>query len=191
MTEKSNPKKLILDSYDSLINRVDIHAEEVLTSYDDNGPVLVNTEQNISTKDGQTQPKLKKQTPRKFDLLEEDDYVNPFKEEYEIDNRFKSSLVDPKTTTIQQYVNKMRQDVIDELKKLQEDTLKLYDKNKTKINEEKDVDVVERSLFGNKYCLILESNLKEDKSKSIRSLFGVYLFVFDFYIDFKIQYFLK
>lgn len=187
----SNPKQIILDSYDFLINQIDIHAETVLANHTETD--LIDTTISSSCN---TEPQTSTEKRHDyFDILEENVFADPFKEDYQIDEKFKSPLVDPTTTTVHDYVNKMRQEMIDELNKVQEETLKqceMTNKDESPIERlEK-----EKSLFGKKYCFILEtaekSDTKQEVSKCpIRYPFGMYLFVLDFYVDPNLQKYLE
>lgn len=168
----SDSKRIILDSYDYLINQVDIFAETVLNKHSESELL-----DSCMWQKPKIQNERKPEKQAKFDMLEENDYIDPYKEKYQTDEKLKTpALLDPNTTKVHDYINKMRQEIIDELVKLQGDTLKEYEMNKDKIviDETKSVEQrqdLDEKLFGNKNCFILESKTT------------TYLFVFNFYID--------
>ena len=191
-----NPKKIILDAYDSLINLVDIHAEETLEKHSETELLNISDEyKSISNQETENETSNKSQNYFEFNLLGENTFIDPLKSNYKLDEKFRTAKVYPKTTSVHEYVNKMREEMIDELVKIQGETLKLYDKTKS-------VDI--KSMFGEKYCSLVNVNesgpqnnyslcFYEDykPSKSTQTPFNMYLVVFDFYIDENLKLILR
>lgn len=196
-----NPKLFILNSYDKLINLVDIHTEEILAKHAESD-LFADVVSNVKIRD-RPDNGCNIQT-----MFEQNTSADLYKEEYEIDEKLKKPrTVDLKTTTVHEYVNKMRQEMIDELKKQQGDTLEMFDQSKrnttngdetkksvaSNIDQEK-LDVEKDGLFGNKYCFIIETKTYKVKDYSwqcTRSPLEMRLFVLDFFLDAKTQVYLK
>lgn len=183
----SNSKLAIVNSYDKLINLVDIRAEEILEKHVESD---LFDDVVVSNADNKPQQQMKNKSKNQdiFDKLGEDMLVDQNKEEYEIDEKFKKPHdIDLKTTTVFDYVNKMRIEVIDTLKKEQDEALRMYDKRMRATNDVDSNNQEKLELIGNKYCFLIEPKTKKETdikpSRYVRSPFSIYLFVLDFCLD--------
>ena len=113
-----NPKKLIIEHYDGLINRVDIHIEEQLGKYT-NTDVL------------QEQPKLIDY----FNYSRDHQYKRSYKFEIPESTRYV-----PGTTLVWDYLNATRDELIKILEKGQEEALKHLETIKTDLNLDEECD---------------------------------------------------
>lgn len=178
-----NLKMITLTSYDLLVRELDIYTEEILAKLSESERLDNYEPSRITEKIGYNFDKDSIKSI-KFDQLEEnDEYIDPYKEKYEIEERFKVSKVDPNKITVHDYVNKMRQEMIDELEKVQGEILKMIEKRK---NEPDDS-------TGDKECfLLITKNAKNDEKTSRFFPFRIYLFVLDdFKMDLKVKRYFK
>ena len=130
MTSNLNPSILIIDYYDSLINKVDIFTEQVLEEHSPS-ELVFNDENSNKPK-----PQLTSQIviPNKIDHIltysnDETSISDPYYQKYNItlDNEVK---VNYELSTIHYYVNKMREEMIEELNKLKDETMGNYQRLK-------------------------------------------------------------
>lgn len=185
----SNLKMRTLLSYDMLIRHLDIYTEEIFAKLDQS-KFLVDYEPNTND---ETNDENSKYYPRYlieskvFNKLEENDkYIDRYKEEYELDETLKVSSVDPNKTKVHEYINKMRQEMVDELQKVQGEILKIIEKRK---KENTDSTTNEKECF-----LLITKRVKStyDKESSRCLPFQIYLFVLDdFQMDSKVKHYFK
>lgn len=111
-------KVRIMNSYDSLINYIDVRAEETLAKYSSSN-MLADFCKNLKPNPPNSliEESYKKKT-NLFEVLQKP-FVDPYTTEYDLDKKYKLSLVDPEKTTVQDYINKMRDEMINELRRLE------------------------------------------------------------------------
>lgn len=173
-----NLEKICLISFDMLINRVDIFSEKVLAKHTQSARLV--------KKISKSKHKFETRKSLKFDELEENaEFTDPYKEEYELDERLMTPLVDPKKTTIHEYVIKIREEIIGELRKEKTEMENIF---KRKQNGE---NIDENYLFFGKECFILESIDVKKRKSSNDSPLQIYLFIIDFHLDLKLKYYFK
>lgn len=210
----ANPKRLIIDYYDSLINHVDILAEESLEQQQQDSSRsrrLELTDKRVFSFVERFECERILFTPIERDLFDEKCGDNAifspsFNENYKIINR--SSRFDDEEETawvsIVTYVNEMREEMIDELKRAQDETLMLYDshlKNGSTTVNSKDPDVdddddeFKRKVFDRKFSFLIYSFKLKNSDVSMvenRSPLNAYLIMLeDFYIDNQTKTILK
>lgn len=174
-----NLEKINLISLDMLVNRVDIFSEKVLAKHIQSARLV--------KKNSKVKHKVETRKSLKFDQLEENaEFADPYNEEYELDEKFKIPLVDPKKTTIHEYVNKMREMIIGELRKEKTEMEKIF---KRKQHGEENIN--ENDLFFGKECFILEAIDFKKRKSSNGSPLQIYLFIVDFHLDLKLKYYFK
>ena len=179
------PSLLITEYYDSLISQLDINTEETIKEYKENGlPVkLVLTDSwNQSFDNDQTELTYGVET-----------YNNPYKsQKYTIDRTDISEIRD--ISQAEEYMNKMRQKAIDEIRKVQDENLKFYNANKEKfkvdrenLTEEK-LEELKSQLFANRYCFLVKKepiyiyfHLNDNKNLKF-PLFNLNTVITDFYL---------
>lgn len=192
MTTK-HPKLLIIDYYDSLIQQVDIYTEEQLAKYTDGQPVVnkliykvIITESKNSDREEEIHYCLDLESPsQNFNkIVDSDPFWEHSKYNYSKVNA-KQDETEPLSIDV---LNKMRDELIDELKKGQHEALKYYEtiKNELKIDkmasdEEIDRNVMAR-LFEKQFMFLYLDN-KKYNYRNWNSPFKLYLVVLDFYLN--------
>lgn len=181
-----NGKKFIIEYYDSLVNTIDIYAEQLLEKYTADDLI-----QN-KTNSVQLEPPLMHRCPLWCPCEKELIYQDPYKEGYQLKEEFKHDKLDPDLTTVHDYINRMRQEMIDELSRLQDETMAKYEQKRKGKNEMKADD-----LFAYKLPFVIILKKFDPKSKIIKKesytqgLFQCFLIVINFYMDFITQSYLK
>ena len=159
----NSPKKEIIDYFDSLINRFDIHIEECLEKY--------NQEQVLSELNRFENGKRNVRGQMAINL-------NRIREE-----NIKYETVDewPESTKVVDYLNQIRMRTIDELRKAQEETLDYYKQNSSqfKLNS---MDEIRRELFKDKFHFQVLYK-PEDSQYTNSWVFNLFTFVTDFYLS--------
>ena len=122
--------------------------------------------------------------------LEESVFTNPYmtkKNKYRYPKEKAKHEPPPISSNVRKFLNKMRDELIGEIKKAQEEAIKNYEKikselkvNKTASEEEFDRSVATR-LFENKSMFLLIDHDSDCKNQS--SPFKMYLIVLDFYLN--------
>ena len=192
---------MIIDYFDSLVQQVDIYTEEELEKYTDQSVVTKIPDDDQSPSDEEESNdevgNKEKSLLNLFDSWEsiknayenqtydEDPYMNEREYEYSgVETKHEPPSV---SSNVRQFLNNMRDEMINEIRKGEEEALKNYKNIKSELkidklasDEEIDRDVATR-LFENKSMfLLLDIN---SKSKNKDSPFKLYLFVVDFYLN--------
>ena len=156
-----NPKLLIVDYYDSLIQKIDIYIEQLLEKYDKN------------------------------DLLPDPIYYSysVLKNNLDCNNNRNTEIPSDeigKGAKIVDYLEVVRDKSIEEIKKAQQANLQSYESNKERYKYDRksltheDVEEMRRGLFGDKFCFVLEIEGSTEYNKPIINQCTV---VTDFYFD--------
>lgn len=162
----SNPRLLISLYFDLLINTIDVYAEEQLEKFS-------------------TQGYLDK-------LLAEIRFYQ-FSALIDSQNQSNESKFDFTKLTIKEYINKIRQDMIDLLRSEEIIINKRYDLIRVELksikyqeeenNEEENLDQLMSKLFTEKFYFIYYPGSSSIKNENNIRVFDLELFVVDFYID--------
>ena len=150
MIEFYTPSLLITGYYDSLISQLDIYTEERIKEIKENGLTKMKTMIQ------------KKRATCNIETYGVETVINPYEsQKYTIDRTDISKIEMTEVSQVEDYMNKMRQKAIDEIKKVQEENLKHYKANKEKfkvdrenLNEEK-LEELKSQLFANRYCFLV------------------------------------
>ena len=186
----SRPKLYIINYFDSLINKIDIYTEEKL--------------QNLNSVDLVEKPSdLNKEIDRNRWKYYVQDYkipsIKPLEDEYNSETYVELAnfpnitqrplLFDPEeicSLKLKDYFNRYREELIRELRHVQEETLENYDAlkkdNNIDVKEDMSEEEMRRMLFGKKFCFIYQFEQKFALAPTFLR-FEIFLFVFDFYID--------
>ena len=158
-----SPKKVIIDHFDSLINRVDIDIDEYLAKY--------NRDQVISELN---RFENGKRNVRGQMVI----YLN-----WHSKNDIEYETVDewPESIKVVDYLNRVRMRTIEELRKAQNETLDYYKQNSSqfKLNS---IDEIRSELFKEKFHFQVLYKT-EDAEFNEPWLFNLYTFVTDFYLS--------
>ena len=179
MAQFHSPKMLIVDYYDSLINRIDIYTEELLEEY---------SEDDVLPKENEPS-----ESPWCGDYKEVID--NPYKIDYNgiLNTENQMNDVIPGSTKVHDYLNRVRSKAIEEIGKVRDENLSRYELNKEKfkyssrdeLTEEK-IEEMRRELFKESFCFLLRiDRLKNNVNFSQYSdcLFKLHTVVTDCYFD--------
>lgn len=212
-----NPKRIIMDYYDSLVRRVDINTEVRLEQYTDEDRLdqvrySMLAKRKWSSSEDETFG-LRWRFKELEDMYGERSSRDPYSSEYDFEPESNSRRFIPGTTTMQDYLNAIRDELIGELRKAEAENLSYYEstiKNEIQqlINEEEKkiemddpntkseqierlVELVKEKLFASKYCFLVEIKdelLKAHKQDGFKfasnsTAFGMYLCVCDFYLE--------
>lgn len=205
-----NPRRVISEHFESLVNHVNMVADEQLSFYDQKKR-LDYDDQHVFTAIQESDERGEKKrtaTPRSSpdddskqrerDIFGEtrgelNVYKDPYSSVYVVDERpVRYVSTDKSTTTIHGYVMDMRDEMRDELKRLQADACQYYEKVKNINDASLDADALKSKLFVNKFALLfcpreLKASYDIERSQN-RSPYQVYLIVFDFYMDEETRY---
>lgn len=192
-----NPKLIISQYYDSLVNQIDIHTEELLEK--------VSETHQISSdifKPGKTYHEMSNDffvRPDNFvPTYQIDSYTDPYSDKYTY-NVSANPLADSvKSIKIREYCQSIRTEMIDELRRAETQTMEYYESIRKDIKsikrENRTVEKLKKQLFANKYFFIIRVDrirLEAFEAVANRSWFKIYLFELNFYLDQESQEFLK
>lgn len=157
---RSNPKLIILDMYDRLVNFIEIDVETILSKHAEDDPFV---DRITEDKKQQVNKRHGYKTVSMFDRLEGEMFVDSNKKEYDVmDAGFKTSQA-VNIKTVHEYVNKMRQEMIDELRNSQGKALEMYDTLKRNTDQARNIienestpnQVDLKTVIGKNFCFIL------------------------------------
>lgn len=205
-----NPKLMIIDYYDSLIQQVDIHTEEQLSKYTENSvvgeiekhsyeiyqfmkilPFFHSDNSDLYDTDNDQLEYLHSQAEFDFEISGANINKLAFSDPYAklanytyLEGKHEPPLL---STNVHQFLNKMRDELLGELKRGQEEALKHYDKIKNEIKVDKLDEEIDRNrssrLFENEYMFLILDGKSEHQKGCLP--FKMYLIVLDFYVDKK------
>lgn len=195
--DRVNPKLIISEYYDYLVNQIDIYTEELLEKYNENDLLQEPLDIYAEHKECQQLREFKESLFRPYNLPVIDNCVwlsDPYKEDYEITD-MRSAKFTPEVTKTRDYINQTRDEMIQALDNAKAATFAFYETIKEDLKpdemqgtREEIVNQLKGCLFANKYSCIIridwiqideEWNDGDDNS----SIFKLYLFIFDFYIN--------
>ena len=161
--EKLSPKIEVINYFDNLINRVDIDIDECIENYTD--------EQILSQLPCFQIDNRKFKSVRDFSLL----LYKPFQSSQ--NNTFQWS----ESTKVIDYLNEIRKETIDELRKAQEDQIEYLRRNSTLYKSIRDDDL-RSELFKDRFYFQVVYK-PSDPKYSVSWVFNLYTFVTDFYMS--------
>lgn len=192
----ANVKLIILDYYDSIIRDIDIYAEKKLEKCNETDMVEIenntNSEQtdveviqssyatNTNTNDAESDSEIEN-----YGL---ENYLDSYMEKYnyEVVNQPKSIQSRIKASD---YINELRDEMIDELKKAQKNALIYYESIKSNVNIKSISDLQERNervrelVLTKQSAFIIRIDKKQaDFRPAKKSRFKLYLVLIDFYL---------
>ena len=174
-----NPKLIISNYFDSLINQIDIHTEEELAKFKETD--LINTEK-----------------PFKFDIFNKISL-------YGYNYNYESFIMQPSrhiplgSVGVVDFLNETRMKLIEKINAAQVEAFKCCDQIKYQLNEiNKDVtkskeqkeDEIKGKVFAKKFLGILQIN-QIDQNRENKSPFKLYLVELDFYMNQDEQFLLR
>lgn len=180
----TSPKILIIDYYDGLIREIDIYTEDTLRKQSD-GDMLLSTEEKTSKEEDKRSNKYGNQ----IETYGVEARIDPYIDQYSYDQESQPQTFEP-GTTLKQYLDSIRMRMIDELNRLQDETLRNYELIKAQIQgrTESDNEVMSR-LFENRFCFVLDieticSILYDGSVEKMKpDLSSLYLIIMDFYLS--------
>jgi hypothetical protein len=175
-TKFTTPRLLIIDYYDSLINRIDKYTEQLLEQYGDedilpNEPDVL--ERHRGCCDGD-------------ELCGEKYHQETYFEEYNYDNIERQLDYEPGVTKVRDYFNRVRSRQIDAILKVRDHNLESYEMNKLAYKNIPDnmnkveIEHLKSRLFADKFCFLFEMKLCFYEPN--KCIFQLYLVVTDFYM---------
>ena len=178
---------LITDYYDSLISQLDIYTEETIKEYKENGLPLKTNRGSICC------GRYINEETDEFENYGVETFKNPYEsQEYTINRNDISETEITNKSQVVEYMNKVRQKAIEEIRKVQDENLEYYKANKDlfkidreNLTEEK-FEELKSQLFATKFCFLLKReplNMLKDESKDrYAPLFNLHTVITDFYL---------
>ena len=185
MSEFITPPLLITEYYDSLISQVDIYTEEKIKEYKEKG--LPEKRINSIVACGR---RICAGNPQNYGI---ESLKNPYeKQKYTRDRNDKPKIEITDIIQAEEYMNKVRQQAIDEIRMVQDENLKFYKANKEKfkvdrknLTDEK-LEELKSQLFANRYCFLVKKQpieIREHWEKPSKiPLFNLHIVITDFYL---------
>lgn len=212
----SNPKLMVLEHYESLVRQVDIHTEELLEKCKDSQLLSINSKPNTSDISRLSNCLIESYQIR-LRIFEESygvsAYHDPYSEKYDYENGHTAtstsssceSVVKPPindSITVREYVSRLRDDMLDELRRIQTETLAWCDTIRSELaamdrSSVESIEKLKKKIFSQKFAFILQIDEIMVPTSSSKDLvpnplpFKLYLFVLDFYMDAESLIFLK
>lgn len=212
----SNPKLMVLEHYESLVRQVDIHTEELLEKCKETQLLGINSKPNTSDISKLSNCLIESYQIR-LRIFEESygvsAYHDPYSEEYENGHTATSTSsscesvanATPPITdsiTVREYASRMRDEMLDELRRIQTETLAWCDTIRSELAaiDRSSVECIEKlkkKIFSQKFAFILQIDEIMVPTSSSKDFvpnplpFKLYLFVLDFYMDAESLIFLK
>lgn len=194
-----NPKLVVTDYYDYLMRLVDIHTEDKLAAaQDDHHESLIssNSHSDSSADNVSDDFRLRPARDKRVDTFGIDAYIDPYR--CGVDPFPSQIPTELNNLTVCDYLNTVRDTMIDELVRAQNESLKTCEdmlaksKDKFKNNERKiGQDKLWARVFANKFCFLFR---REDilwPTPVARFPSEIFLFVLDFYLDSEEQEILR
>lgn len=187
-----NAKQVLVDYYDSLIRQIDIYTEELLENYSEDDVIQESSDGDETSSQVSRLAAHYEIRPSSFiDSYGISSFVDSNSHEFNYDwtRRLRAR---PGRTKIVDYLNSIRDEMIDALQKAQTHNYECLRSNKNafKINEtEEEEEEIKRKIFANKFCFLLKIDeviiLANNFPKIAQnmSIFKYYLFVVDFYMS--------
>ena len=166
-----SPKIEIINHFDSMINQVDIEIEESLVKYKE--------EQLLDD-----QQRIRNEKDFKFPLCF---HLCPLSSLLKKDNS-QSVEVWPKSTKVIDYLNQVRKETIDELRKAQENSISYFNSISSlfKLNDQaKRLDEIKSQLFGENFYFQVryKPKIEDEEDEKNEWIFNLYTIVTDFYMS--------
>lgn len=193
-----NPKQLISEHYDSLINKIDIHTEELLEKF--GAESLLKKHANdmgmLSAFFDEKSDLLEFGEKRLTSLVEFHPLMKAHSSRYKIDSSQPSQKFEPGVTKTREYLNATRDAMNKQLEVARAETFATYEKIKDELkpeecsedNREQAIDEIKRRLFDRKFpCLFHVDRIHVSNIRDIDvdnpSPFRLNLLFLDFYLD--------
>lgn len=197
MSKKLNPKLVISQYFDSIIQRIDIFTEEQLEKCSQTDSLTIPNSMDYTVKTiSENRAKTTtegNESPDELDFENDDnvwkhDYENIwnglFNEKFEKINIFRNVSIPENEITVnmRDYLNQARDEMLAELAKAQEEAFKHYEMIKKDIKRDKDEDEdkLMEKLFANKFYILVEFVSSNDKRLKQNSQ---HLILIDFYLN--------
>ena len=187
-----NPKLMISQYYDSLIREIDIFTEERLLE--------LTNDQIIELTNNKIYPKFSENNGNDFNLSElnldsdeenfclyERDHLSPnvhrIVHGFDISSNLRNNELPIHT---KDYYNQARDEILDELSKLQDEAFSRYDKIKgdlkrdDSLSEQEQLEMVRKQLFTNKFAFIVDLEIAAAYNQILKHF---HLVVVDFYLS--------
>jgi hypothetical protein len=163
--DKLSPKKEIINHFDNLISRIDIDIEQSIEKFKEKNQPLGD---------------LKFARYKAKNLIK-----NCFWFIFEYFDSDSSKINNEeiiKSTKVSDYLNLVRKRTINQLRKVQEESLEQLKTNSNQLNDSKDSEELKSRLFAEKYYFQVLYKPREKKYRNIW-VFNLYTFVVDFYLS--------
>ena len=157
MNEFITTPLLITEYYDSLISQIDIYTEERIKEYRDKNP---NEFLNLYAKDDDDKYETVEKYEETYGI---ETLKNPYKsQKYSINRNDISKIEIKDISQAEEYMNKVRQKAIEEIRKVQDENLDNYNVNKEKFKVDREnltddkLEELKSQLFANGFCFIID-----------------------------------
>lgn len=186
----ANPKQVLVDYYDSLTRQIDIYTEELLENYAEDDVIQESSDGDASSQVSRLPAHYEIRPSSCIDSYGISSFVDSNSHEFNYDWT-RRLRVRPGRTKIVDYLNSIRDEMIDALQKAQTYNFECMrlNKNAYKIDETDEEEEIKSKIFANKFCFLLKIDeviiLANNFPKIAQnmSIFKYYLFVVDFYMN--------
>ena len=189
----ANVKLIILDYYDSIIRDIDIYAEKKLEKCNETDMVEIENNTSEQTEVDVIQSSCATNTNSESSDSEIENYglenyLDSYMEKYNYEGISQPKSI-PNRIKASDYINEIRDEMIDELKKAQKNALIYYESIKSNVNIKSISDLQERNERVRELVLTKQSAfvIRIDKKQADfrpakKSRFKLYLVLIDFYL---------
>lgn len=199
-----NPKLIISQYYDSLVNQIDIHTEELINKTPETHEISSDLLKPGKEAYHEMSPDFFVKPDYFAPTFEVDSYSDPYTDKYThsstADEHCDQTFNKPASSIkLRAHFESIRREMIDELRRAERqamddcETLIRKDLNWKASKSRCVVDEIKEQLFERKFYLIVRVdrvNLEAFEAVANRSWFKIYLFELDFYLDGESQEFL-
>lgn len=212
--KRTTPNEIIATHFGSLIEYVDEFADECMKNVRFFNKKVDEQNEDMDMNDDKCEyylpddcsPVFKHYKELKFDISQpRDAFDEKFNEkfvpetselgkpnEFDIDAKFSQVPFSEhlKNIKVRDYINQSRDSIVSEVKRARDETLAYYETIKSECDDELPENELRQKLFANKSCMLFQPKRMEGRFSSIknRSVFPIYLFVFDFHLDQQLQF---
>lgn len=184
----TNARIHIADYYASLRNELDIYTEELLEKFKDDDKIEYDEaeKEEEDEEDTLTATSRVNEDKKEEQNFEVESFNDPYSEKFVYDDLEARVIEVGKSTKVKDYVNMVRSNAIKELKKVEEENLRYYNSNSSRIKFDRDkmntspecLEELRAQLFATKFSFLVLVEEFENKS-----VFKLFTFIVDFYLN--------
>ena len=121
-----------------------------------------------------------------------EEFIDPYHFDHKSDRHSHLKVKDRKSITTNDYLNKVRSFLIDEIRKVEDESIELYESNKTRYNfNSYSLEEMKKNLFKKRFCFLLDTKADQKsndfsssrRQKAKKRVFTLCLIISDFYLN--------